>query len=65
MPFSILFQSEKGKARFLDATLGYPPGDRPSGTTEFYKMALSMTQKSFFVFFWEDTYKEAELGPAP
>lgn len=60
MSVSILSPSEKGKALFLDATLSYPTSDRPQGISEFHKMALSLTQRPIFVFFWEDTHREAE-----
>lgn len=64
MPVSILSQHEKGKALFLGATPSYPLGDRPQGISEFHKMALSITQRPLFVFFWKDTHEEIELGPA-
>lgn len=52
------------KTLFLGAPLCYPPTNRPQGTAEFHKMVLSVTQRSSLVFLLEDTYREAEGGPA-
>lgn len=63
MPVSILSQSEKGKALswMLHPVTHWVIGPR---AFQFHKMALSITQRPLFVFFWKDTHEEAELGPA-